>query len=177
MQWWGWLIIVGVIVILSITILVTIIMVSNKLIILKNSVDRTFPLMNSKIKQYCKVVQDLILYAEHKLSKQSKAILNLKKLKNECDKAEGTLAKAHKQHELSEKTADYIKYIKGKKEFQKSRTLKALIIKLDDLNKEISQVIIKHNQCVDNYNKKRNKFPGNILSARFKLGERTSWDL
>ena len=62
MQPWMWLVIIGVIFAISIGILVWIIIVSNKLVVLKNAVDRNFPVINSKIKQYCESHNNMLYF-------------------------------------------------------------------------------------------------------------------
>ena len=177
MQWWIWIIIVGVIMLISISILAWIVAVSNKLVILKNAVDRTFPLMNSKIKQYCEGVSHLLGYVERKVKKQTKAWLNLRSMKEDCLNTEGMINKAVKQHELSDKVNDYITYLKGKKEFAGSKRLAQLISEIDGFQKDVQNVVKKHNDCVEKYNAKRNKFPASMVSTRFKFGERKIWEV
>ena len=177
MAWWIWLIIVGIILLASIGILTWIIITSNRLVVLKNAVDRTFPLMNSKIKQYCESVSKLISYIERKTKKKTKALSNLKILVKNCLTAEGMINKALKQRELSNKVTDYATYIKGKKDFSESKRLKQLLEDINTLEQEVLKAINKHNQCAEKYNSLINKFPSNIISARFKFVESKTWDI
>lgn len=177
MTWWIWLILVGIILLASISILTWIIITSNQLVVFKNAVDRTFPLMNSKTKQYCESVSKLISYIERKTKKKTKALNNLKILVKNCLTAEGMINKTLKQRELSNKVADYATYIKGKKDFSESKRLKQLLEDIDNLEQEVLKVITKHNQSAEKYNSLINKFPASIISTRFKFIESKLWDI
>ena len=176
MQWWIWLIVVGIIFALSIGILIWIIIVSNKLVILKNAVDRNFPVINSKIKQYCEKVNQVVDYIDKKEGKQSTEGKKLKREVKECLELEGMVNRAIAQKTLAENTLKYIKKIYKKTNLKSKKILKDAS-ELDSLQIQLNNAIEKYNLCVEKYNKLRESFPSNIISERFKFGAKNKWNI
>lgn len=177
MQWWIWLIIVGAVFIISVGILIWIIVVSNKLVILKNAVDRNFPVINSKIKQYCEKVNNVVDYIDKKEGKKSKEGKALKNEVANCLANEGMINRAIAQKKLAEHTLKYIKAEYKKAELKSSKKLVKDAKELDEIQLQLSTAIEKYNSCVEKYNKLRKSFPSNIISERFKFGARSKWDI
>lgn len=177
MQPWMWLVIIGVIFAISIGILVWIIIVSNKLVVLKNAVDRNFPVINSKIKQYCEKTNQVIDFVDKKEGKHSKKGKLLKAEVKECLETEGMVNRAITQKDIAEKVLIFIKEANQKQLFKKSKNLLIFARELDELQKQLNNAIEKYNLSVAKYNKLRESFPSNIISERFKFGARNQWNI
>lgn len=177
MQWWIWLIIVGTIFIISVGILVWIIVVSNKLVVLKNAVDRNFPVINSKIKQYCEKVNAIVDYINKKEGKKGKEGKALKKEVADCLANEGMINRAIAQKKIAEHTLKYIKTEYKKAELKSSKKLVKDAKELDEIQLQLTNAIEKYNRCIEKYNKLRKSFPSNIISERFKFVERSQWKI
>lgn len=174
--WWVWLII-GVIFALSVGILVWIIVVSNKLVVLKNAVDRNFPVINSKIKQYCEKVNNLIDYIIKKDKQSANKGRSLKKEVEKCLANEGMINRAIAQKELAKKTLAYVKGEYKKEIFKGNKKILAESKELDELQLQLNNAIEKYNNCVEKYNKLRKSFPSNIIAERFKFGAKSKWNI
>lgn len=176
-EWWILLIILGVIFLISIGILIWIIVVSNKLVVLKNAVDRNFPVINSKIKQYCAKVDEFVKYVERRERKKGKDGQTLKKEAESCLSKEGMLDRAISQKELSSHVNRYIGAKNKKKVFKTSKKMTVLTKELEELQKQLNSSIEKYNNCVEKYNKLRTSFPSKIISERFKFYEKNKWEI
>ena len=177
MEPWIWLVIIGVIFALSIGILIWIIIVSNKLVILKNAVDRNFPVINSKIKQYCEKTNQLVDYIDKKEGKHSKKGKTLKTEVKNCLETDGMVNRAISQKEIASKVLEYIKEASHKPALKKSKNLLTFARELDELQEQLNNAIEKYNVCVGKYNKLRESFPSNVISERFKFGARNQWNI
>lgn len=176
LMFWG-LIIAGIILLIAICILIWMIVTSNKLVVLKKGVDRYFPLINSKIRQYCDVVDKTIKYLERKLEKKTPASKNLKKLNDDCLNANGTMNKIICHRILAEKTKDFISFAKGKESVKSGRKINEFIKEINEIEEGFISTIQKYNESVDKYNKKRNSFPSSVIAKRFKFEEKHRWEL
>lgn len=177
MEPWIWLVIIGVIFALSIGILVWIIVVSNKLVILKNAVDRNFPVINSKIKQYCEKTNQLVNYIDKKEGKHSKKSKTLKAEVKACLETDGMVNRAIAQKEIAAQVLEYIKEKSTIPALKKSKNILTFARELDELQEQLNNAIEKYNVCVGRYNKLRESFPSNIISERFKFGARNQWNV
>ncbi len=161
-----WYAVIGISALLLIVIafLVWCVVANNKIVVLKKKVDRHYPVLNSKIKQYCNDVVELVSYSEKKLSKtesSEKLMLQAK----DCLKESSILKRIELQNELSGKVKDFITYIKGKKEIKAGRKLKEFVESLNKIQTSLEDRIESFNTCVATYNKKRGTFPSNLMSS------------
>jgi len=171
MPWWGYIIIVSVIFLCVTGILIWIIAASNKIVILKKKVDRNFPVMNYKIKDYLIQNDKLLAYYSRKIKKHARPFENFKKGCDELKDAEGIFAKVEKFHDVKAKYELFVKNIKKQEVFKGSKKLDEYLLGIEKVQNEIILTIQKYNDAVSVYNKTISVFPEKIIAERFKFNE------
>ena len=169
-----WLIPVGVILVLSIIILIGIILESNQLVVLKNNVDRKFPLMNMKLKEYMEEVANAIALFKG-VAKNREDFLKVEQNYNKLKKSEGFAKRLKIYKDLKKSVGTLTKDLTKSKEIKKSKKADAIFTKLKEIEKQIDQVKQKYNECATKYNQKREKFPAKMFAERFNFEEKVLW--
>lgn len=175
MPWWGFVIIASVIFAISVAILVWIIMASNSIVILRKKVDRNYPLMSSKIREYTKNVDKLTNFCSKKFEQKPKSLLLVEKFNEKCKTSENTLLKISNQKELEKKLKTFDKIAQKDQNISKSKKFASILKELNEVEGEIEKIIQKHDDCAKIYNKHISLFPTKIIAKRFKFEEVKIW--
>lgn len=171
MPWWGYGIIAGVIFICVTLILIWIIIASNKIVILRRKVDRYFPLMNAKLKEYIKAIDDLLVFCKRKEKKESRPCKNLKIEYEKLKSAEGIFAKVEKVYEVESKVESIGKYLKKTEIFKGSKKAEENLNLVLKNQNEIYNLVQKYNMAAKEYNTVIKHSPTYIIAERFKFYE------
>ena len=169
-----WLIPVGVILVLSIIILVGIILESNQLVILKNNVDRKFPLMNMKLKEYREIVKDIINFSSKK-EEDRKLFLQVQKNYNKIKTSEGIFQKMKAYELLRKNVATLMKDLNKEEKMDENKKYISFCENLKKIEKQISDLKTRYNESAEIYNKKLKSFPARVIAKRFKFEEKPLW--
>ena len=177
-MWWVYFIAVaGFIFLCVVAILIWLIMASNKIVVLKKRIDRNYPLINSKLKEYSERAIEVVSYVERKTGNKTKAGEGVKKLAKKTYEADGTLNKITENEKLSKKVDAYINYSKRQDGIKKSRRFSELETKMKSLSEEILNIKIDYNNAVEEYNKKIATSPSKMIAERFKFKQATKWEI
>lgn len=174
MPWWGYVIIAGCIFMLAVLVLIWIIVASNKIVVLKKSIDRNFPLINGKIKDFNKGICQFVLEIEKK--NKSRSLDILKKANDTLAKTEGIFKKIEQQSVVNKKFETVVKFVNKNEELKKLRKLKKQIEELNEIQIAIEEVTKKYNDAVDKYNIVIARFPTRLVAERFKFEQAKKWE-
>ena len=175
MEWWGYIIIVGVVFVCVLMILIWIIIASNNIVVMKKKVDRNYPIMNSKIKEFAEKSGEIADLVAKKNKEKSKSGEDIKKLAERCVIAEGTLNKISKRDLLSKKVFNFIKTSKKIDELKNSRKFLQLEKEIKTLEEDIEKIRERYNTAAKAYNKKVTTFPSKMIAERFKFNQAVLW--
>ena len=175
MQWWGYVIIAGVIFILAVLVLIWIIVASNRLVVLKKNVDRNFPLINTKIKEYNKAVDDVLAELRKKIKTKNAAIDGVKKANKNLAIAEGIFNKIEKQRDVEKKVDVFSKTLNKQEELKGDKKVKNLLKDIRKIQDEINFITQKYNNAVQEYNETIARFPTRLVAERFKFEQAKKW--
>lgn len=169
MPWWGYVIIAGVIFVCVTLILIWIIVASNTIVILRKKVDRNFPLMNTKIKEYVIYTEKLLDLYKKKVKKETRAYEHFKKSVEELKETEGIFARETKTFEVAEKFKSFVKSVKKEKTLDDNRKFNEVLENIEKNQNEIVALAQKYNLAAQKYNETIHHFPTRMIAERFKF--------
>ena len=169
MEWWGYVIIAGVIFIFAALVLIWIIVASNRIVVLKKKVDRHYSLINSKLKDYNRAVDKVLIYVYKNIETKSKTVANLKMANKELATTEGIFNKFEAQKNTREMIENFKAFCKKQEKLKKSKKLKDLFAEIAEIQQGICAITEKHNAAASEYNVTIARFPTILIAERFKF--------
>ena len=174
--WWALVIVAGIIFIFTVLVLIWIIVACNEIVKQKKEVDKNYPLMSSKIKEYLIEAEKAIKFVVEKTEEESKEIEQAKKCLQKTKETDGVSGRVHMQAELEKKIVALLKYAKQFKQVKSGRKFASYEKQLQEISEGIVSIKARYNEATTKYNTTISHFPTRMLAERFKFFKVKLWE-